>query len=179
MKKLLFVVSLLMVLVLAPMVMAETVTVDRVVGYYSGGGGEFTLFPSFPVPSDYVPGKTSGIGGAGAPNFQSFCVETTEYVSVPSGAYQVVLNTGAVYGDGGGNGSFDPLSVGAAWLYYQFQLGTLTNYNYDGLHTAQFASRAAAAADLQKAIWWLEGESGGDSTAYYSQLIVDASHFAS
>jgi len=177
MKKLFVVTSFLIVLMIAPMVIAETVTVNRVSGYYSGGGGEFTLFPSFVVPSDYVPGKTSGIV-AGAPNFQSFCVETTEYVNVPGGPYAAVLNTGAVYGDGGGNGSFDPLSKGAAWLYYQFQLGNLTNYNY-GQNTTQFASRAAAAADLQKAFWWLEGESGGDSNAYYSKLIVDGSHFGS
>ena len=61
MKKLFFLVSFLMVLVMAPMVLADTVSVNRVAGYYSGNGGEFTLFPSFPVPSDYVPGKTSGI----------------------------------------------------------------------------------------------------------------------
>ena len=175
MKKLFFLASFMMVLMVAPMVMAYTVSIDRVAGYYSGNGGEFTLFPSFPVTSDYVPGKTSGIV-AGAPNFQSFCIESTEYITIPGGPYDAVLNTGAVYGS---NGSFDPLSKGAAWLYHEFQLGTLANYNYVGQNTVQFANRSLAAADLQKAIWWLEGESGGDSNAYYSKLIVDASHFGS
>jgi len=104
-------------------------------------------------------------------------VETTEYVNVPSGNYEAVLNTGAVFGSGGGVGGFDPLSAGAAWLYHQFQLGILTKYNYDGSITGQFANRSLAAADLQKAIWWLEDENGGDSNAYYSKLIVDGSHF--
>jgi len=51
MRKLFFLASFLMVLVMAPMVLADTVSVNRVGGYYSGNGGEFTLFPSFPVPA--------------------------------------------------------------------------------------------------------------------------------
>jgi hypothetical protein len=178
MKNLMLTACLVLGLLIAPMAMADTVTVNRVTGYYSGNGGEFTLYPSFPVPSDYVPSITSGIGADG-PNFQTFCVETTEFVNIPSGNYEVVFNNGAVYGNGGGNGSYDPLSVGTAWLYYQFQLGTLENYYYNSSSGSTFSNRAAAAGDLQKAIWWLEGESGGDSNAYYSKLIVDASHFGS
>lgn len=160
MKKLFFLVSFLMVLVMAPMVLADTVSVNRVAGYYSGNGGEFTLFPSFPVPSDYVPGKTSGIVVGAAPNFQSFCVETTEYVDVPGGPYAAVLNTGAVYGNGGGNNGFDPLSKGVAWLYHQFQLGILSDYDYTP------PGRDASADLLQKAIWYLEDESGGVNNSY-------------
>jgi hypothetical protein len=169
MKKLLFISSLLIVFILAPMAMADTVTLTRVNGYYSGNGGEFTIFPSAGlqwVLGSYVPGTTSGIGGASPPNFQSFCVETTEYVSVPSGAYEVVLNSGAVYGDGGGNGSFDALSVGAAWLYYQFQLGILSGYDYTP------PGRDTSAAALQKAIWYLEGESGGVNNSYVALAIT-------
>jgi hypothetical protein len=171
MKKLFFVISILMVLMIAPMVMADTVSVTRVSGYYSGNGGEFTLFPSFPVPSDYVPGTTSGIVVGGAPNFQSFCVETTEYVNVPGGPYEAVFNDGTIYGDGGGNGSYDPLSVGAAWLYYQFQLGILSGYDY-----TPGSGRATSADALQKAIWYLEGESLGVNNTY---VTVAASHFGS
>jgi len=167
MRELIFVIGILMVLMTAPIVMADTVAVTRVSGYYSGNGGEFTLSPSFPVPSDYVPGKTSGIGGAGSPNFQSFCLETQEYVNVPGGPYEAVLNTGAVYG---GNGSFDPLSVGAAWLYHQFQLGILSGYDYSP------PGRDASAAALQNAIWYLEGESGGVNNSY---VTLAATHFGS
>jgi hypothetical protein len=165
MRKLIFVIGILMVLMTAPMVMADTVSVTRVSGYYYGNGGEFTLFPSFPVPSDYVPGKTGGIGGAGSPNFQSFCLEAREYVNVPGGPYEAVFNNGAVYGDGGGSGSYDPLSVGAAWLYYQFQLGILSGYDYTP------PSRGISADALQKAIWFLEGESGGVNNSYVTLAI--------
>jgi len=140
-----------MVLVMAPMVLADTVSVNRVAGYYSGNGGEFTLFPSFPVPSDYVPGKTSGIG-AGAPSFQSFCVETDEYVNIPGGPYTAVLNNVAI-GGGSGGPSPDPISKGTAWLYLQFQLGMLQGYDY-----TLGSARVASAAALQQAIWWLEDE---------------------
>jgi hypothetical protein len=160
MRKLVFVIGILMLLMATPMVMADTVSVTRVSGYYSGDGGEFTLFPSFPVPSDYVFGITSGIGGAGSPNFQSFCLETREYVNVPGGPYEAVPNNGAVYGDGGGSGSYDPLSVGTAWLYLQFQLGILSGYDYTP------PGRDTSADALQKAIWYLEGESGGFNNSY-------------
>jgi len=164
MRKLIFVIGILMGLMTAPMVMADTVSITRVSGYY-GSAGEFTIFPSFPVPSDYVPGKTSGIGGAGSPNFQSFCLEAREYVDVPGGPYAAVLNNGAVYGDGGGSGSYDPLSVGAAWLYYQFQLGILSGYDYT------LPGRGSSADALQKAIWYLEGESGGVNNSYVALAI--------
>jgi len=53
----------------------------------------------------------------------------------------------------GGNGgpNPDPISVGTAWLYYNFATGNLANYNYG-------AGRAASAAALQNTIWWLEQE---------------------
>ena len=162
MKKLLIAASFVMLLALTAVGFADTVTVNRVSGYYSGNGSEFTLFPSFPVPSDYVPGKTSGIG-AGAPSFQSFCVETTEYVNVPGGPYEAVLNTGAIYGS---NGSFDPLSQGAAWLYHQFQLGILSGYDYTP------PGRDASADALQKAFWFLEDESGGINNSYVTLAVT-------
>jgi hypothetical protein len=165
MSKLIFVTGILMALMTAPMVMADTVTVTRINGYYSGNGGEFTLSPSSPVPSDYVPGKTSGIGGTGSPNFQSFCLETREYVNAPGGPYEAALNNGAVYGDGGGSGSYDPLSVGTAWLYLQFQLGILSSYDYTP------PGRDTSADALQKAIWYLEGESGGADNSYVTLAI--------
>jgi hypothetical protein len=169
MKKLTLTVFLLLGLLIAPMAVADTVTVNRVAGYYSGNGGEFTLYPSFPVPSDYVPLITSGIG-AGGPNFQTFCVETTEFVNIPSGNYEVVFNNGAVYGNGGGNGSYDPLSVGTAWLYYQFQLGTLSGYDYTA------SGRATSAGALQQAIWFLEGETGGVNNDF---VTLASNHFGS
>jgi hypothetical protein len=173
MKKLFFVTCFLMVFMIVPMVMADTVTVNRITGYFTGNGGEFTLFPSAGlqwVLSDYVQGVTKNIVAGAGPNFQSFCVETTEYVNVPGGPYQAVLNNGAIFGDGGGNGSFDPLSVGVAWLYHQFQLGVLSGYDYTP------PGRDASAGALQKAIWFLEGESGGVNNNY---VTLASNHFGS
>ena len=159
MKKLIFVTSFLMVLVMAPMVMADQVMVYRVSGYYSGNGGEFTLQI---INNDAAPDLNSNWAlyssstrdiGSHDPSFQTFCVETDEYVNVPGGPYNVVLNNSAVAGGSGGP-SPDPLSVGTAWLYHEFQLGRLTGYDYDPTN----GHRSASAAALQQAIWWLEDE---------------------
>jgi hypothetical protein len=159
MKKLFFLTSVLMVFVIAPMVMADQVMVYRVSGYYSGNGGEFTLqiinnnaAPDLNSNWALYSSNTRDIG-TNVPSFQTFCVETDEYVNVPGGPYNVVLNNSAVTGGSGGP-SPDPLSVGAAWLYHEFQLGRLTGYDYDPTN----GHRSASAAALQQAIWWLEDE---------------------
>ena len=84
---------------------------------------------------------------------------------MPGGPYEAVFNNGAVYGGGGGDGVYDPLSVGTAWLYYQFQLGTLSGYDYTP------PGRAITAEALHKAIWYLEGESGGVNNSYATLAI--------
>jgi hypothetical protein len=116
-------------------------------GYYSGNGGELTIAPSADlswVLNLYDP-KTRGDN-----DFQSFCMEGTEIVQLGP-VYNAVLNDRAVYGGVGPEG--DPLSIGTAWLYHEFQLGRLEGYDYipgDG--------RSASAGALQDTIWWLEGE---------------------
>ena len=171
-------IGFLMVLMVAPGVMADSVNIYRVPGYYSGSGGEFTLHINDGTAFlnqyyNLYDLETRDIGDHDL-SFQSFCIEANEYVNDSGGLYTVVLNNSAVLG-GTGGGSPDPLSVGAAWLYHEFQLGSLKDYNYTGSQTTKFANRAAAAEDLQKAIWWLENETGGSSTAVYSTLAI--SHF--
>ena len=158
MKKLFFLTSFLMVLIIAPMVMADQVQVYREPGYFSGTGGEFTLkivnnnaAPDLNSNWALYSLKTSDIG-TNNPSFQSFCVEWDEHVSVPGGPYNVVINNAAVAGGVGGPHP-DPLSVGAAYLYYQFSQGILTGYNY-----TSGPNREASALALQNAIWWLEDE---------------------
>lgn len=157
MKKLMLTVCLVfgLVIMAAPEVPALTVTIDRISGYYSGNGGEFNI-----VPSSWV-----GIGGYDASTlaynqynqlgFETFCVETQEYVSIP-GTYNAVFNDKAMMGQ---TASGDPISRGTAWLYHEFQIqGDFDNYatyNY-----TVGADRAASAAALQATIWWLEGEAG-------------------
>lgn len=156
MKKLLFVSSLLIMFVVAPMAIADTVTLRRVDGYWTGSGGEFTIQVTGSGSPDlnwvlplYDP-STKG-KGVYTDSFQSFCMERNEYISINS-TYNFKISNAAVAG-GIGGGSPDPLSVGAAYLYYQFSQGILTGYDY-----TQGTGRATSARLLQNAIWWLEQE---------------------
>jgi len=159
--------SLLMVFVMSPMAMADQVMVYRVGGYWSGSGGEFTLgivgsgTPDLNSNWALYSSNTRNIG-TNDPSFQSFCIETNEYVNVPGGPYNVVLNNSAVAGGSGGP-SPDPISIGTAWLYHEFQIAgdfdNLATYNY----TAG-AGRSASAAALQNTIWWLEDEANDPGT---------------
>jgi len=151
MKRLLFVSSLLIMFIIGPMAMADTLTLHRVTDYFSGDGGEFTLSGNDLVSFQAYYADSAEDEGNWDPSIQSFCVERNEYVSVGS-TYNFDLNTAAVAG-GIDGGSPDPLSVGAAYLYYQFSQGILEDYDY-----AEGAGRIASAADLQQAIWWLEDE---------------------
>ena len=156
-------VIVLMVMVVAPNVQATTVTINRVVGYFSGNGVEFTLFPSADwsgVLNYYDPLAKNIV--AGAPNFQSFCMELSENISFGP-TYNVVFNDKAMWGSVGPLG--DPLSVGAAWLYDEFRRGVLTGYDYTPL------GRDISAGMLQDTIWWLEGEAG-DPTNVFSNAAV-------
>jgi hypothetical protein len=142
--------------VAVPAVMAYQITFKGGYGpYQTGQGGEFTVAPddSFKwVLSFYAP-EASNVGGWNN-TFQTFCIEHNEYVYA-NATYDVILNTGAVNGGLAGQdpkgGSFDPLSKGTAWLYHEFQNGTLEGYQYG-------TGRGTSASDLQYAFWWLEGE---------------------
>jgi hypothetical protein len=155
MKKLFFLnavlVAVLMIVVVAPETRGDTITVGRVSGYWKGGGGEFTLYPSSGlawIVNNYDT-KARDIGNPD-PNFQSFCMEGGESV-----VYNVPLNATisdrAISGGVGPTG--DPVSIGTAWLYYKFARGILAGYDY-----TPGAGRENSAYDLQLTIWWLEDE---------------------
>lgn len=107
------------------------------------GGGEFNAV-------------TSGHG-----SFATFCLEYNEHIAYGT-TYYYEISQAARYN---GNGTVDPLSRATAWLYMQFRSDTLGNYGvqYD------YAGTSADADDLQRAIWFLEGETGGVNN-YYAQL---------
>lgn len=167
-----------------------SVMVDRVDGYFSGSGGEFTLtfssassllstggYSAAPTQTKnvyvnpgtgamYDPyGSTAQYWDGPTPDrsFQTFCLETNEYVSPPHLVEQVILNTSGITGSqavkGGtllyGGPNPDPLDPMTAYLYTKFATGTLTGYTYVG------AGRAADAGELQNAIWFIEQEIGG------------------
>jgi hypothetical protein len=134
--------------------------------WQTGQGGEFTLNPTGFDPkflAQYDPTKTSNIGIPGT--FQTFCLEEQEYIYPYPATYTVVFSDSAYYGGVGGGSNGDPISVGTAYLYYQFAKGTLPGYVYSG------TGRHTSAAALQNAIWYLEQEGGSISQAYKTILI--------
>jgi hypothetical protein len=164
-KKLIFILCIAVALCsLTQWAVADTIqTVGGPVGvgpYYHGSGGEFTVLPTGPISglvSNYS-SLTRDIVQRGT--FQTFCMEAVESIAPYSNPYTAVLNSKALNGGVGPQG--DPISIGTAYLYFQFATGILQNYNYSGT-TAQ---RQASAALLQNAIWYLEGEAGGVDNVY-------------
>ncbi len=157
--------------VLAPSALADYnagyVHIDRVTNYYSGSGGEFRINPTNPglLSNAAYSSLTKGIGGA-ANSFQSFCVETTEFIDPPWDVEAWVSttfideNNGLVTGPGshailGSKPYGDNLDPKTAYLYWQFATGVLGGYNY-----VPGAGRNASAAALQEAIWHIEQEPG-------------------
>jgi hypothetical protein len=141
-----------------PMAKATSYTIYIDYGNYSyDNGGEFRVKPDANldwVLNLYSPEtKNQGVSGT----FQTFCVEHNEYFS-PFNTYDVTLNDRAMYGGGGTSG--DPLSIGSAWLYHEFQ----NSGNFDGYATYNYSDPnrsdyAGSSADLlQQALWMLEDE---------------------
>jgi hypothetical protein len=113
--------------------------------------------------------------------YDTFCVETNEYISF--GAEYIVgnISTYAELG-GSGGGSPDPLDPMTAYLYHHFFWGTLAQYDFANDGSTMWGSRAASADALQNAIWYIEEELGEFDAAnpfnpgynYYTQLAFNA-----
>jgi hypothetical protein len=128
--------------------------------YGSTGGGEFRCEPQ--ADFAFVPlatGTPFQFGNpAGAPKFESFCVE--KYEGIDFGVtYDADLNTVTTSSDshyaGGALGGFnDPLDARTAYLYTHFiQMNLLTPYDY-----VNEGPRIDDANALQTAIWFIEQE---------------------
>jgi hypothetical protein len=174
MEKKLFIVLGLAAILASP-VMAASTTIQigysgSAYGVYQAGlGGEFTVLPGGWNPLGNYASVVKNIGVNGT--FQTFCLETTETINGYPSIYEVVLSDAAIYG-GDGNPGSDPLSIATAYLYHEFQNGTLSIYNYTGT----VAQRQASALELQKAIWYLENETPeGALSANYQTLLTN--HF--
>jgi hypothetical protein len=104
--------------------------------YRSGCGGEYRAV---------MIGNLSNVSDKRI--FQTFCVERSESLSFNK-IYTAKVNVEVV----GLNHPDAPLDPKTAWLYNEFRNGTLAGYftNPDG--------RRASAGQLQKAIWFIEGE---------------------
>ena len=118
-------------------------------------------------------------GTYGGASFETFCLETNEFISLPGGPYTVTKNTGAVlggsgnaatyFGDVAGSAGFDPLSKASGWLYSQFRAG--------GSALTGWTGSAVDKKDLQVAIWYLENEVStpvGNALTWATQGISNA-----
>ena len=96
-------------------------------------------------------------------SFLTFCLEYQEHIYLGKQYYYEVSQAARW----NGNGTVDPLSRATAWLYLQFLDGTLASFgsSYAYSHTSTKAN------DLQRAIWYLEGESYGVKN-YYADLAL-------
>ena len=152
--------------------------VSRTDGYYvlpGFGGGEFTLSTATLSTSAYssltknqgtIEDYTaSGLTVDMTTSFQTFCVETNEFISPTHYIEQTIVNwtspnSYAVAGGVGGAGpNGDPLDPRTAYLYTQFATGNLSNYDYDdefGITPGD--DRDTDAQQLQYAIWKIEEE---------------------
>jgi hypothetical protein len=136
--------------------------------YRTGQGGEFTIVPLagdsvLPGIRDaYNPAARFKDASGNLGGFETFCIEFNETISPPTNYYYGISSEARAGGAGGP--SPDPISIGTAWLYWQFSNGVLEGrsasnavvpYDYD---YSPLGGRSASAGLLQNAIWWLEGE---------------------
>ncbi len=157
----------LMVLMVAPMVMADQLRLYQS-NYSYSNGGEFTAHivqspggPNLDLNWVYYSLNTRDIGSYD-PSFQTFCVEHGETFS-PGALYDAAISNNAIYGGNPPGG--DPISIGAAYLYHEFQLGRLAGYDYTP------PGRATSAGELQATIWWLEGEIANKPINEFTALV--------
>lgn len=172
MKKILNLVAIVVVMAAIP-ASAGTVSFWYTPDYFTSPGGEFTVSlinaPDLQSYQIYYNSETKDVGTTTDPSFQSFCLEYNEHIYVNTGTpYQYDISDRAYYGGVDANG--DPLSLGTAYLYALFTNGNLLGYNYD----PNSKKRDDSAAELQAAIWFLEGEGGdkGFLTNNYKDLLI-------
>ena len=173
-------VALLVAAVASPALAAQ-ITISGNSNYRTGSGGEFNIVAADAagaallgdaVARGYVIGNgTNGTAlgvGVGVTGFETFCIEASQYITLP-GTYDVSISNGAKPGGAGGNGTIDNISIGTAYLYYQFATGNLAGYIY-----TPGTNRANSAAKLQDAIWFLEDEISLTSTQIQSNSFLQA-----
>jgi hypothetical protein len=139
--------------------------------YSYSNGGEFNAVPNAallsvnPTLAGYSPAASDLT--AGSPNFQTFCIETSEEFS-PGSTYDVAISQDIKYNNGQFPGGA-PITMGTALLYSEFAAGALGGYDY-----TPGVGRSATAGELQSAIWYLQGEvltlvnNGADGTVFYT-----------
>jgi hypothetical protein len=148
-----FLKSVLAVSVVAAPSLAATIRLDTS-SYSHGHGGEFTA--TVLTGNVGITGDTYSLSGD---SLQTFCVQADEFFH-PGDTLTAVVNTVIVQGHNGDPSN--PLDPRTAFLYSKFRDGSLAAMGYDYAP----AARPDSAGDLQEAIWFLQGESGGVSNAF-------------
>ena len=165
MKRIVFI-NILLTLITVPVFALSTVSVSRMDGYYPGGaGGEITAVPSADLSwvLNYYDSSARGDN-----YFQTFCMELGE--SITTSTYNAMITDAVINGGVGPAG--DPISIGTAWLYHEFQNGTLDNYNYGDTSGGTSSPRATSAGELQDTLWWLEDEASDPGVANPFRTLV-------
>jgi len=95
---------------------------------------------------------------------RTFCLETSEYLNFNQDLVITSITDEARYnGDKTEPLTTDPVSDEVKYLFYNFVSGTLEGYDY----LAATNNVANSTADqLQRAIWWFEGETGGQTNQF-------------
>jgi len=116
------------------------------------GSGTATVTYNWPPGGDALlnvaVGSSSGANLGSA--FSSFCLNSGVDIGVP-GTYNYTVSDDKVLLNNA------PISIGTAWLYSQFRAGTLGN---------GYGDNATENGLLQAAIWWLQGQTGGDENNF-------------
>ena len=166
--------------------LGQTGTVGSI-QYSNGRGGEFTISGTSLNVSAYV-GTTSGITGS-ANSFQTFCLETKEYIA---STVDIVVST--TWAGGGNDPQWNPgsehfpqshaingkkassggddLNPKTAYLYTQFARGILPGYTYATTPPSGL-SRSETAGVLQRVIWAIEEEGGRPITGWTTPETTD------
>jgi hypothetical protein len=149
--------------------------VTRTDGYYvhSFGGGEFTISTATLNTNAYSPYTKNQVaatdydeGGVEEDmtrTFQTFCLETNEYVNPPHMVEQTIVNWNgtdsfAVHVESGVQVQ-DPIDPKTAYLYTMFATGALANPALtDATYDYEYFERKTDAQQLQTAIWYIEDE---------------------
>jgi hypothetical protein len=158
--------------------------------FQTGYGGEFVVLENQGFVNNYasVAQQTVGSPTANSPirvtGFSTFCLERSENLNYEDN-FEGTLNLAVMNGgtDNTDPGVGDPISKGTAWLYQLFATGSLSTYGYaygtEPYSSGEIANRKSSAGALQKAIWSLEDELTGITTANNQFLAAAVSHFGS
>jgi len=91
--------------------------------------------------------------------FDTFCVETDEFINLGANYVVADISDKAVLGGANTNAN-DPLDFRTAWLFYNWSIGNLESL---AGKSANYFRTTAGADDLQWAIWYIEQEYVGNN----------------